>query len=379
MANVKISELPQTTRLQSTDIVASVSGSTTTKITVKNLADSLTQVSSSILASQALSVGVLNQNVVISGSISISGSIVPAVSNGVYTSSFSLGSPTNAWKDIYVSDGTIFFTDPGNGQTSTLSVKSGLVVNSGSGQINSGSIIHRTAAGTFTARTDQMSGSKIFGDTGSQTNAMLPEGYEVYNLFNALQYNGQSIVYLYGITNPSNGALKSPLSTSPIRIVNRKAGYPVMRVAINQIDQANGINFTEAGSTLNTTASIYLPTGSYVDLYVETEASGYSGDSWVIVGSGSLESLPSTTPPLAISASYALTASFVNNLNQNVTITGSLNISGSSTSIVANNGYVVLTQVSRSLNFTDDTAAAAGGVPLGGLYRNGNFIVIRLS
>jgi hypothetical protein len=42
------------------------------------------------------------------------------------------------------------------------------------------------------------------------------------------------------------------------------------------------------------------------------------------------------------------------------------------------NGYVVLTQVSQSLNFVDDTAASAGGVPLGGLYRNGNFIVIRI-
>jgi len=43
------------------------------------------------------------------------------------------------------------------------------------------------------------------------------------------------------------------------------------------------------------------------------------------------------------------------------------------------NGYVVLSQVSASLNFVDDTAAAAGGVPLGGLYRNGNFIVIRIA
>ena len=42
------------------------------------------------------------------------------------------------------------------------------------------------------------------------------------------------------------------------------------------------------------------------------------------------------------------------------------------------NGYVVLTQVSQSLNFVDDAAASAGGVPLGGLYRNGNFIVIRI-
>jgi hypothetical protein len=42
-------------------------------------------------------------------------------------------------------------------------------------------------------------------------------------------------------------------------------------------------------------------------------------------------------------------------------------------------GYVVLSQVSSSLNFVDDTAAAAAGVPLGGLYRNGNFILIRIT
>lgn len=40
---------------------------------------------------------------------------------------------------------------------------------------------------------------------------------------------------------------------------------------------------------------------------------------------------------------------------------------------------IVLTQVSASLNFVNDTAAAAGGVPLGGLYRSGSFILIRLS
>jgi len=53
-----------------------------------------------------------------------------------------------------------------------------------------------------------------------------------------------------------------------------------------------------------------------------------------------------------------------------------LNVSGS---LTQNTGFVILTQVSQSLNFADDTAAATGGVPLGGLYRNGNFIMIRLT
>jgi len=42
-------------------------------------------------------------------------------------------------------------------------------------------------------------------------------------------------------------------------------------------------------------------------------------------------------------------------------------------------GAVVLTKVSESLNFTNDINAAGGGVPLGGLYRNGNDIKIRIT
>ena len=86
--------------------------------------------------------------------------------------------------------------------------------------------------------------------------------------------------------------------------------------------------------------------------------------------------------PNAATASFANTASFVSNLVQNVFITGSLTVTGSAAftgSLSQNNGFVTLTQVSQSLNFANDAAAAVGGVPLGGLYRSGNFILIRLS
>ena len=42
-------------------------------------------------------------------------------------------------------------------------------------------------------------------------------------------------------------------------------------------------------------------------------------------------------------------------------------------------GAVILTKVSESLNFANDIVAASGGVPLGGLYRNGNDIKIRIT
>lgn len=48
-------------------------------------------------------------------------------------------------------------------------------------------------------------------------------------------------------------------------------------------------------------------------------------------------------------------------------------------SFLNNAGYVILTEVSTSLNFTNDTDAGNAGVPLGGLYRNGNAIQIRIS
>jgi hypothetical protein len=58
----------------------------------------------------------------------------------------------------------------------------------------------------------------------------------------------------------------------------------------------------------------------------------------------------------SVSSSYAVTSSYVNTLDQ----------------------IVILSQVSSSLNFANDGAASLGGVPLGGLYRNGNVIQIRL-
>jgi hypothetical protein len=73
----------------------------------------------------------------------------------------------------------------------------------------------------------------------------------------------------------------------------------------------------------------------------------------------------------------------VSGSNNIAEISGSLNVSGSLSvqtgPTTISNGYVILSQVSQSLNFSDDAAAAIGGVPLGGLYRNGNFIAIRIS
>jgi hypothetical protein len=60
---------------------------------------------------------------VISGSILLSGSIIPTTESGSFTSSFSLGSPSNAWKDLYISQGSIIFVDAVTQETSSFSIE----------------------------------------------------------------------------------------------------------------------------------------------------------------------------------------------------------------------------------------------------------------
>jgi len=85
---------------------------------------------------------------------------------------------------------------------------------------------------------------------------------------------------------------------------------------------------------------------------------------------------------------------FGNTIDDTHHFTGSISLSGSAqlkgqidfvnqsidgTAVNVRQGYVVLSHVSQSLNYANDNAAALNGVPLGGLYRNGNFIQIRIS
>jgi hypothetical protein len=53
----------------------------------------------------------------------VSGSIIPNTGNGTNTSSFSLGSATNAWKDLYISHGSIIFVDAQTQETTSFSIE----------------------------------------------------------------------------------------------------------------------------------------------------------------------------------------------------------------------------------------------------------------
>ena len=131
-------------------------------------------------------------------------------------------------------------------------------------------------------------------------------------------------------------------------------------------------NLTVSGST-QITGSLGI-TGS-----ISTSANATIGGTLSAAGIQNVRQFNTDTSFLGGSISIGkqsiATAGYVLDVSGSALISGSVVMSGSYTQ----NGFKILTAVSQSLNFANDASAAAGGVPLGGLYRSGNFILIRLS
>jgi hypothetical protein len=134
--------------------------------------------------------------------------------------------------------------------------------------------------------------------------------------------------------------------------------------------------FTNVGS-INLPGSIIKPDGGEYSASLTLTSSFHAFTSSISSTSNDyrieLNSIEAYTASLK-TAAIVSSSQQIQNYNLFAT-TGSNTFIGAQT---IQNGYVVLSQVSASLNFADDAAAAIGGVPLGGLYRNGNFIIIRI-
>ena len=134
--------------------------------------------------------------------------------------------------------------------------------------------------------------------------------------------------------------------------------------SIDALTGAKAYDITISGS-LNLTGSSTV-TGSFAG--VGTGLTGYATNfsaSYALTSSHALT---------GVSSSYATTAS--NSQTASLALTGNGVFSGS---FSGSHTGIILTVVSQSLNFVDDSAASTGGVALGGLYRSGSFIKIRIS
>jgi len=178
-------------------------------------------------------------------------------------------------------------------------------------------------------------------------------------------------------------------------------GIPSVIATVNRVDQFLSNTGSFSGSFNGSFTGSLLGTASYADLLdgldstafvftssFNTFSSSYSTRvtnteataSAYVTTSGSFSTRITTLETASGSFSTRVTnaESSITSLNSK---TGSYATTGSNTfngAQTVTTGYITLTQVSQSLNYADDAAAAAGGVPLGGLYRNGNFIAIRI-
>jgi hypothetical protein len=300
MANIKISELPAVTSLSNSDVFPSVASSTTSKITLKNLANTLPQVTSSISASFATT-----------SSFAISASWAPS-ENRINTGSFITTGSNSSTQSI----------------TGSLSL--------------SGSVY--------------MTGSLIL-TKGISANYIYPLDYNGKEWRNPLIMADQKPGFVHFYPSSTNGGGADD-GTYTYYFADVNLGQAM------QSNKAGVIKFSrDFASVPDTKFYTLISDGVTVSDFLTTQFgyNTFNGQYHILTVTGSFRSIDNT--------------SLGSKITSNHYITGSVQATGSYTQ----NGFTILTRVSMSLNFADDTAAAAGGVPLGGLYRNGNVIAIRIA
>jgi hypothetical protein len=234
----------------------------------------------------------------------------------------------------------------------------------------------------------QITGSLIVlgGVTGSllATNGVVSSSNQLFELNN--QTGSQnSVNNRIAIVTASLNTFTASLSTSATNINS----FTASQLAVNTLTQAvtsslitivGGLQAYTASlksvaivSSSNQLFELNNQTGSQNSINTLTQAVTSS----LITIVGGIQSYTASIKGAAIVSS----SQQIQNYNV-FAVTASNNIfygeSSFTNKVTHTNGYIVLTQVSQSLNFADDAGAAAGGVPLGGLYRNGNFIAIRI-
>ena len=175
-------------------------------------------------------------------------------------------------------------------------------------------------------------------------------------------------------TGNSTGTLqlKEEDGTTTATIINSGSHLSLFRTNLSSALKHTGTQWSFEGttdSTSTTTGAVIVKGGAGI------AGSLYVGGGLSVAGEISASKIVTNVVSQSIAFSTGSNI-FGDELTDTHEFTGSLQITGS---FEASNGFVILSQVSESLNFADDTAAAAGGVPLGGLYRSGNFIAIRLT
>lgn len=276
-------------------------------------------------------------------------------------STYNIGSPTKKWKDLYISTGSIYIgetvlTTSGSTLFSnsnpvvTLNTSSGEIQVTGisSGLTSSYALNATTASYVLTAITSSYAVTASYALNSESGGTTLVTGslYPITSSW-ALTASYSLNAVSQNITNAVSGSF---YSSSVWEFTHSLSSQPILI-------QTYDLNFNQI-----IPQNISLINSNVTRVNFPVSESGYV----IASRSGLLVISSSVNNDLITGSTYPITSSWALNSN-------------TSSYVTPLNQIIILTQVSSSLQFTDDIAAAAGGVPLGGLYRNGNFILIRLT
>jgi hypothetical protein len=262
------------------NITGNVSGSITNATTASYVAAA--NVDGTVAnAATASYVTALNQNVTISGSILVSGSLIPNTDGISSTSSFNLGSPTAAWKDIYVSNGTINFLDntgtivqtigTGNNQLTGYTIISGSLAQgfriTASGIFSHAEGYKTTASGDYSHAEGQNAAAKA--DASHAEGYFSTAGLPAWDTNSTVNGTTQLPSFIGNITS----------SFTPSTVVALGANYLIVSRSffqsnLTQVQYVSASNLNLGGGTALAIIDIYNPLTIYPN---QTLRAGYAG------------------------------------------------------------------------------------------------------
>ena len=267
-------------------------------------------------------------NTSISSSYSLTSSNLSPVAQNLipFTSStYSLGSPTNKWKDLYVSTGSIYIGDTvlsTSGSTLYANTSPVVTLNTSSGQIEIiGITASLSASYTTNAGLLNNTSSTIFATTGSNNfngNQTVQGNITIVGSLIAQQYIVSSSVSYFTSSN-FDGSTKFGDTDSDTHQFTGSLRSPNITGSLLGTSSFSN-NSISASYSLTSSVALTALTSSYINIATNAVSSSYAGTA--SVSTSSSFATTSSYNINSISSSYSLTASFAANAGSSLT-TGS--------------------------------------------------------
>ena len=267
-------------------------------------------------------------NTSISSSYSLTSSNLSPVAQDlipISNSLYSLGSPTNKWKDLYVSTGSIYIGDTvlsTSGSTLYTNTSPVVTLNTASGQIEiSGISASLSASYATNAGLLNNTSSTIFATTGSNNfngNQTVQGNITIVGSLTAQQYVVSSSVSYFTSSN-FDGSTKFGDTDSDTHQFTGSLRSPNITGSLLGTSSFSN-NSTSASYSSTSSVALNALTSSYINVATNAVSSSFASTASISVSSSFATT--SSYNLNSISSSYSLTASFAANAGSSLT-TGS--------------------------------------------------------